>query len=1257
MAPQAQELTDADFATKLATPELTDADFQAQPIQPTVTAPPAPQATTYLSDKNLVVQHAADMSHDQVNDSIQKQLYGWIPAHSIAEIAKAVPLGIEDLGSGAAGLMKMIGEVAQHGKGEGIEPEPQFVQEAGKHLVDLGQKAIDFIKKRQEKGIEAADPAMFQGSFLSNPSFTRVIAGAIRGVPLLAATSAIALAVGPEAALGSLGLITSGQQYESAREHASSVVRSAAVAGVSGIGNMIIAGIPIGKALGGFGTVAEGAGAFAGVSAAMTPFNNIMARIGGDKARHLFDGFAESIIAGLLTGGAWAGLTPGRGSEIDAMVQDAHKEGVPAVDIDGARAEIGKQIAENPEVVTNAIQQVTKPPKLKPTDVVSTIGETQITHQDVLNEASDLHAKEMDKFNDISELEKFALENKISKNPIDPGTRKVPEAEENRSIPLRFKNNAMGKPIDTVAQDAYNQLGIGDGTSNTYRELLKSIPERGKPPTKSSFYHDALWNLENQASNTDFNYGENEPKETQVAAEQPADFFSQSPENVVDRYDRLIKQATDQGLNPLQAQKWAREQLRTNPHAGLPELPKQTEFGVEGGVEGFGQGRKGERSLFENRSPLEVSEPNKNNRYVKNDAFKLDFEPESDKETAKDIRQQFSEKKNAQIVRGNQFGESIERAVPNEKDREAMAWYLDAKGEVDTLTTWLDDPKLSYYHDQIARALNLSPEAISKMKDVRQFFDEAGRVSQEIGTIKNLRENYLNRIAEPEPPKEFIASDKKSGLPQTTAHAKERVYETMADRVIDSGKNGKVFATTDVAKLVRMYNEEMAWVNTSRSLTDAMVAKGLGSYSNDPIPGWEKVGNIQKSQKFIDSEGQPQFTSKAFMAPASIAKGLQAITDPNWARKIDTLRGIQKYQGLVKTFDLSLSFFHHLTFGIQTINNGGIRALLAAGKMKEIMASPDFQNNEISFTEHGGMVSTVMQNQDIMHSLVDNSGDTFSKITNLPAIKQSLTGIEKSGDFLFDHVQRYLKVTGWGKQMSDWMAKNPNATNSEVKAAGRGFANEINNVYGGQNWEAMGMTKSNLTLLRLGMLAPDYFISNAKYMTALGKGGTEGKATRGNMMTAMAIGIIGTEGINKILTGHFTDENKKGHQLEIEVAPNVYVNLFRGGPGEIIKLASMIAESGPYQGLSRYSQGKLAPFPRTAVGLLARTDYSGKQIKTTYEALKFLLGSLGPIPFSITNLGSYLKNEPNKSLLGGAAVATGIGRYSKSGHPQSKYKL
>lgn len=1277
-----KELTDADFSSTSA-PELSDADFQ-QPAERSISAPATPQATTFLPDRNIVVGHDADMSHDQINDVIRQKIYGE-PRHNFhndapidpaifekfkeaaglpgmvipsekttIETAKGGILGAEDIAKGIAGLGRWFGETLS-----ADETKQGWAREIGAKFADASRKAIDFLNQRQETGIEAPDPDIYRGSFVSNPSFARLAGSVARGIPEIGAASLVTLATkNPLLGAASLGLMSAGQEYESAREFGSTIERASTLGAASGIGNTLIAELPLGKALKGFGNAIEGAGAFGATSAIQNPFNNILAKLGGDKARNLFDGFAESILSASITGGIWGGLSPNRGAEIDSMIQDAEKSGVPASDIDSAREEIAKQMVENPDVVTKQFNREGIP-KLNPSDVVSTVtnnetGEaTHITHEQVLDETEGLYQQALGRYNRTSDLEEFAKQNKIKHNAPDE-TGKIPEYEENKEIPNRFKNNKTGAPIDIVAQRAFDAGLIDDASSDSYREALKNIPARGDKPSRGDFYSEALRNLEGQASGeaTSFNFGENVGTET--APEKPADFFNQSPENIIDRYERLVKQAGDQGLNPLQASKWAKEQLRSNPEAGLPELkPKQTEFSTEVGVEGFGEGRKGERGLFER--PLELEDKNKNNRYVKNEPFNLDFEPESDKSTANDIRQQFSEIKNAQIVRGNQLGEEIRRQVPNKSEREAMSWYYEAKGDIGTLSDWLADPKLSFYHDQILKAMNLSPNAIRMTEQMRKFFQEAGSVSQEIGTIKNLRENYQNRISEPEPPKDFVKTERRSGLPQTTSHSKQRVYETMAARVAESGKPGKVFATTDVAETIPIYNEEMAWVNTARKLSDAMVANGLGAYTKDVPLGWEKVGNIQKSQKFVDREGVPQIVSKPFVAPAGIAKGLESISDPNWARKIDALRGIQKYQGLIKTFDLSLSFFHHLTFGIQTINNGGIRALLELPKMKEIMASPDFQNNEVAFTEHGGIVSTVMQNQDILRNLVDNSGDTFSKITNLPVIKQTLGKIEKGGDFLFDHVQRYLKVTGWSKQMSNWLADNPNATNEQVKTAGRGFAEEINNVYGGQNWEAMGMTKSNLSLLRIGMLAPDYFISNAKYMRGIFRGGTEGSSTRGNLMTALAIGMIGTEGLNKILTGHFTDENKKGHSLEVEVSPNVYVNLFRGGPGEIVKLASMIREGGLYSGLARYAQGKLAPLPRTAVGLLSRTEYAGHAIKTTYDAMKFILGNLGPIPFSITNLSSYARDK-EKTPVGAAFVASGLGRYSKSSNRASNFK-
>lgn len=91
-------------------------------------------------------------------------------------------------------------------------------------------------------------------------------------------------------------------------------------------------------------------------------------------------------------------------------------------------------------------------------------------------------------------------------------------------------------------------------------------------------------------------FGEFRIKYQTRASEQGA-LFNTEGENIGDRYNRLRKQAIDQGMNPAQASKWAKENLR-NPNPEIKtEKPVQSEF-TAGGVQSFGKGGKGESDLF-----------------------------------------------------------------------------------------------------------------------------------------------------------------------------------------------------------------------------------------------------------------------------------------------------------------------------------------------------------------------------------------------------------------------------------------------------------------------------------------------------------------------------------------------------------------------------------------------------------------------------------------------------------------------------------
>ncbi len=621
----------------------------------------------------------------------------------------------------------------------------------------------------------------------------------------------------------------------------------------------------------------------------------------------------------------------------------------------------------------------------------------------------------------------------------------------------------------------------------------------------------------------------------------------------------------------------------------------------------------------------------------------------SDKGTARSLRSEYVGMKNEQVTRGVQLAEAIKRLVPEKLDRQGLFWLKAAEGKTEILNEAIHDPKFSGYHEQLKRALEVAkdPQKMQALGMVEKYYDQAGKIGLDTGALKAIRENYQKRLYVPKPPQDYVKTEMKSGLRQTTSMAKHRVYNTEFDAV----ENGEQFASTDIADNMQLHNEEMARVNTSRKLADHMVNSKLASWAgHDETPprDWTKVG--------MSKEG------KELYAPKEISKGMKAITDPDFTSKIDALRNLKHFQGLVKTVDLSLSFFHHLTLAAQSLYQGNVKGLAAAPHLDTALQSQEFKNLELDFVRNEGMVSTVNANADIMRSLSTKQGDGLDKLTQLPVAKQYLQLAEKSSDWLFGKYQRYLKVMDYGKKISNWVADHPQASNDEVTAAKKGFSREINSAYGGQNWEAQGVDKSTLSLLKLTLLAPDWVVSNIKLPAAALTDwqSTEGQAARASLVTGIAGGIAATAFLNQVITGHSILKNKKGHMFQIEIAPDVYFDLLRGAPGEIVKLYGMMVDSGPARGINRYAQGKLSPVLSKIMGSLENVKYSnipiiGPKRKKETDAQYAVRGTLAytaywaglfPVPFGVSGAYNYLANEPKKTALGAMTTATGLARYS-----------
>lgn len=644
-----------------------------------------------------------------------------------------------------------------------------------------------------------------------------------------------------------------------------------------------------------------------------------------------------------------------------------------------------------------------------------------------------------------------------------------------------------------------------------------------------------------------------------------------------------------------------------------------------------------------------------NNSYVDTNPLKINI-GKNDKTTSTDIRQAYSGKLNGQIVTGVQLKNTMQKLAP--KEQEAIQLWLDVGGDKaklqemvnnsdEVLDGYIPNSNKVTYREAYQQAQSLSPQAQKAANMAQQYYQEAGNYSMGLGTTNSVLDNYANRMWKQEPEGTIKTETGKSGLGTYTSHKLERTYDTIGEGLL----NGKEPATLNAGDLLTIHNQEMARVNSNMELANAMRKSGIGQYVNGkPSAGFTAIDSL--SQKIPTDNGT---LVRSYQVPDGIANGIRAITDPNYLKIWGRLNGIQKYQGVVKTIDLSYSLFHHVTMMTQALyNNGGgidfVRHLNDLTKLD----SPEFNAMEKDFVQHTGMTNRVQGNLDVLNKLSGNN-TLLDKMTNIPVLKQIKQFSDANTNLLFDKIQTWLKVTDYNMKVLDYVAKHPETDNVTLDGAKRSIAKEVNNAYGGLNWTALGKDKTTLGVERLGLLAPDWTESSVRMVGNAFEKSAGGTAARKQYLIGLGGAILLTEGLNHILTGHFTDQNPKGHELEVEVQPGVYVSAFKSGIGDLTKLTSNIVESGVGGGVSRSLQAKLSPLARLIPGLLLNKDYNGGQIygqknksnlQNDINVGKYIAQEALPLPFGVSNAQRY-NQSGNANTLGNVIVDSGIGRYSQ----------
>jgi hypothetical protein len=610
------------------------------------------------------------------------------------------------------------------------------------------------------------------------------------------------------------------------------------------------------------------------------------------------------------------------------------------------------------------------------------------------------------------------------------------------------------------------------------------------------------------------------------------------------------------------------------------------------------------------------------------------------------------------VAETNQLSLEIEKTLPNKVDQEALSLYREVKNNPDLQTrlqTLSDNGKIPPEFQKAVTAV-LDPANAQKYSHadtlLQDYYKGRSVEGQAGGYIKGDIQNYITHLGvtgENGEPLTNVTSG--SPMSRRTPYGQGRQLDQNGEKntFVSLFEKGMKPTTLNSADILRIYGSRDAVANASTNFMKTAKESGLGKwFTPDEVPSdWTRLdpyGRHFENTMAVAGKDGPIKVTQIFAVPKTIADSMKPIIEPDWLKKVGGIGKWRAAQSWAKYVNLSLSFFHAKALTISGYNS---EPMAVAKSFITDMSSPDFKSAELDLIKDGGTSPILGGEYNAYRNLQPKSKNILisNPITNaFNALAKKTSGIT------FDTLARKYKVLDYSMKKAKWLADNPNATTEEISQAGQKIASYVNDVYGGLNWEKMGISKSTLTGLRTLLLAPDWTFSNLVGIAQ----GVKGSVPRGNMAAFLAIsfatGIVLTELTNKLLNGKFSADPFNvtlGYRSDgTEVKANMF---FAGGTKDLVSLFT----KGPIE----FASGKAAPFVSTMAQEATNKDYFGNPIRNPGKGLlgntlstgQHLLGGL-PIPFSLSSplqLFTGAKNAGAKPLASEMALsATGMGQIS-----------
>lgn len=558
------------------------------------------------------------------------------------------------------------------------------------------------------------------------------------------------------------------------------------------------------------------------------------------------------------------------------------------------------------------------------------------------------------------------------------------------------------------------------------------------------------------------------------------------------------------------------------------------------------------------------------------------------------------------------FVQSSTRAVPSEKIQAAISNYIDTGGDTALLNKAIAETK-SRYKAGYEAAKTLTPEQKTIAANAKNYFESRLQDAMDAGILEDGIEDYIHRTYESDSPwKRGVLAELRSGIfTGRPALAKQRVFQYD----FEAEKAGKTPVKSFI-KRITAYDLSLNKAIADRKLIKTMMGMkmsdgrpmidvgGIGTpidkagvteatlikpswKPTDPNTPLKNRGDFKpfdhpalRKWKWVaqDANGKPIFVQGDVMVhPEAIGK-IKALFEPSRVRQNPIGRAALGVSSTIKQTMLDLSGFHLTQI---TVHGWEHRTFKPVGEI-------DFQNPDVRGLVKGGMVVGDYRAQELF-----SEGLASASLTRyIPGVGKYLQAWQ---EYLFQSYIPRIKTAmalhalernraKFGKELSEEQLYK--LTADEAQAA-----------FGELNYEMMGRSKTMQDILRIAMLAPDFFEARAKFVgQALTKYGGV-LSGKGEQFQALAGGAavmyITARIINKLLDDEYHFEPKNA----FNIVYNGKAYSLRTVQGDLLHLAT---EPG------RFTYTRLNPvFGRTGMEFATGRDMFGRKRDLAEQAKDF----------------------------------------------------